>query len=378
MASNSGNDPIHEEVHSVIIVGAGGSLAQAQSLRPSRVKEHPPLDNNFFQKAEKLAESDLNLDRNISKLRSSIEKHGSFPDPFEEVPASLEQYFADVYYEVATIKSNTAFQVFIQLLNLYNDVIGTTTNWIPKSNKLGFLDRIIRKELTREPNDLTLITFNQDLVLEHVVSRLPRIKSTDWCLQQLYGELDITPLVFPSIDGFRFHDDECNHAAPLTLLKLHGSLNWGIRTLRRDPSVSTLFPSKDKEVFLFDAKEVLNRPYIKTSTGRDWYLWPLVVPPIYDKSRVTAMSLLDKIWNRARTKLQNATRLIMIGYSVPDADVSAAQLIRRALAVNENLQCIECLNPDPNIVSKLHDRLDAPIIHLYTSGDKYLSYNTFK
>ena len=111
----------------------------------------------------------------------------------------------------------------------------------------------------------------------------------------------------------------------------------------------------------------------RASRGRPtWYCWPLVVPPIYDKQRITGMRLLQRVWDRASAAIMDADRLVLFGYSLPDADVLSRQLLRTAVRRNASLQCIDCLNPDATIVVKLRQLLDAPVIRLYRDVPSYL------
>ena len=154
----------------VIAAGAGASLAQAESLRPVRSSRHPPLDANFFSSAERLARRDSEIRQYVQLLSRSVGSTDQFYNPFQFHEISLEQFFADVYYEVVAARTEVAFAVYLQLLHLYNRVLSTTTNWMSEHARLGDLDNLLRLELKRTP-DVTIITFNQDLVLENVIQR---------------------------------------------------------------------------------------------------------------------------------------------------------------------------------------------------------------
>ncbi len=145
--------------------------------------------------------------------------------------------------------------------------------------------------------DLSIITFNQDLVLENVVARIPRTAG-EWCLGSLYGNIGLDPLFNRARrEGFMQHHPGCPHKPPVVIHKLHGSLNWGVRSSERDPKMGTLFPGRhrSRSIFVYDLKTTSDSARISTTTrtGRStWYLWPLIVPPIYDKSRITGISVL--------------------------------------------------------------------------------------
>jgi hypothetical protein len=108
------------------------------------------------------------------------------------------------------------------------------------------------------------------------------------------------------------------------LLKLHGSLTWyrspgdetGV-TLQRWRTPGTFGdPSPDEE-----------------EAGR-WALpgrAPFIVPPTATKSRYLTNFVVSEIWARARTALESAKRLIMIGYSIPPEDQVGSELLAYAL-----------------------------------------------
>jgi hypothetical protein len=366
-------------MHSVVIVGAGGSLAQAGSYRPRRTLRHPPLDGNFFDKAADLATRDAGVRQAVRAFRAVLAPQDAILDPMAPPRLqTLEQYFADVYYEVASHRSELAFEVFKRLLRLYMRVLAATTNWMTIRPDEAVLGRVIRREIQRaRPDRPTVITFNQDLVLENVVARIPRLGNR-WCLQGLYtAQLQVVSRN-PRV-AFPVHAARCPHDAPIELLKLHGSLNWFLQTSESDPRLGTLFPTDpNKQVYVNDdrvAAGTVTRVNYGAGPGRRrWYLWPLVVPPIYDKQRVTGIGLLQGLWTRAEEAIRNAERLTLIGYSLPDADVLARQSLRRSYIANANLVTVDCINPDVRIAEKLKNTLDCRVVRLFHDVESYLGH----
>jgi hypothetical protein len=364
-------------VRIVLIVGAGGSLAQASSYRQRQTREHPPLDADFFSRVLQLSEKDSALRNRVQALRRQL--GDEFQNPLDgEPPAPLEQFFADVYYEVATHRSATAFEVFKTLLRLYLRVLARTTNWMAVRRDEGVLGKIMRSHLTAAHEDqLTVITFNQDLVLENIVARLPRTAGT-WCLEGLYGDPTITPVTRKGANIFPLHQPGCQHRAPIRLLKLHGSLNWTLRTSKKQPTLATLFPTdRDKPIYLIDERQaILDVAEQNTGVGpgrRTWFLWPLIVPPIYDKQRITGMTVLQNLWDQAEHAVRDADRLVLLGYSLPEADVLARQMLRRGFLANR-LTAIDCINPNVEIAAKLKQHLACKVVRLFHDAGTYLEY----
>jgi hypothetical protein len=311
----------------------------------------------------------------VTNLRNAIASVDAIYDPWKTTGVTLEQFFADVYYMVAADEAR-ALSVFVELSVLYRRMLAATTNWFPRGPRLGALDRLLRQEIPRSTDGLTVITFNHDLALEHAAARLPR-SSQSWCLRGLYGDISLQPLHW-SGSAFRNHRANCPHdPPPFKLLKLHGSMNWFLRSTTRNPTIGTLFPRErtQRGVYVGDHKDILIFPVESKRArpgGRRWYLWPLIVPPIYDKQRITGMTLLQEVWDQATAAIARADRLVMLGYSLPDADVLARQTLRTAVRQNASLECVECINPDAAVVEKLQQTLDLAVTRLFTNTDAYL------
>jgi hypothetical protein len=360
-------------MNTVLIVGAGGSLAEAIFHRPRRTGDHPPLDATFFRCARSVAGRHQTVTTALQQFRSALATSAQLPDPFTHEPDSLEQYFADIYYEVAATRSSPEFSAYVALVRLYSRVLGATTGWMAGRQRLGHLGQLISKEVNRPENDLTVITFNHDLVIENIAHSLAG-SPHQWCLTSLYNDLSLDPLLSPGTRVFSHHDDECQHKPPFRLLKLHGSLNWVLRTRDRSPAASALFPRHDKPVFLRNSRTTAGGEGVRgagTGGRQWWYLWPLIVPPIYDKSRITGMAVLESMWDAARSAIRTAHRIVLVGYSLPEADVAAMQMIRRGIAANGALREVDCVNPDPRIAVRLKSKLNCPVVHLYDDIASY-------
>jgi hypothetical protein len=79
---------------------------------------------------------------------------------------------------------------------------------------------------------------------------------------------------------------------------------------------------------------------------------PIVLPPIYDKSRHYG-NLLQPVWDQAAQELRYARRAIVFGYSFPEADVRARGLFLASWRKNDHLREIVVINPDTSVVAKV-------------------------
>jgi len=148
----------------------------------------------------------------------------------------------------------------------------------------------------------TFITFNYDTLIEEAL-----------------GELKIPPIVGPGVIGAK---QTASRGVPV--LKLHGSVDWGW--------------SKD-----LDGGSLVSSPdHVTTMVDEDRS--PLLLPPTWKKS--FDGPLLAGVWSAAVEKLSTATRIIIIGFSIPPTDMHFKYLLAAGLEGNVSLRQILFVNPD--------------------------------
>jgi hypothetical protein len=123
-------------MRTVLVVGPGGSFAQASSTRPSRTLWHPPLDANFFDRTLAIKDRDQELTDSVSEFLTALAKTDGFANPWTATTAaSLEQFFADVY-EVAKWWPGSRIRLVCGAAQLVRArVLGATTNWMRNTTK---------------------------------------------------------------------------------------------------------------------------------------------------------------------------------------------------------------------------------------------------
>ena len=136
-----------------------------------------------------------------------------------------------------------------------------------------------------------------------------------------------------------------------SLLKLHGSLSWywlpggtGNSTLRR-----WRLPGVFGE--LWDPDEQLRREVLPS---HDIF----IVPPAALKGQHLVEPVTRELWRRAAEALTKADRIVMIGYSVPQADHSVVGMLAEGIR-DRDVQ-IEVVNPRPEEVVERLLRLGVP------------------
>ena len=76
---------------------------------------------------------------------------------------------------------------------------------------------------------------------------------------------------------------------------------------------------------------------------------PLLVPPTWRK---TFGGALTEVWRTAVSALRNATRIILVGFSIPPTDIHFKYLLAGGLKDNISLRSLTVVDPNPDLVRK--------------------------
>jgi len=236
-----------------------------------------------------------------------------------------------------TIQENLENQaLFLRFSSAIAAVLGESVQETLASSAPLWLSELVSVAHKRRA---TLITFNYDPLIECVVgTQLLR----DGSLGEPVYWAEITGNVPSWPPGSMRLAAEKAHT--LRLLKLHGSLNWywspgdpaGVSIARRD------LPG------IFDAPQ----PYNEDDRRRELPgRVPFVVPPSAVKSSYYRNPLIREIWQQAAVALRTATRIFLIGYSLPPSDLTFANML------------IDSLNPPATLRNRAgeHRGRDAAI-----------------
>jgi hypothetical protein len=171
----------------------------------------------------------------------------------------------------------------------------------------------------------TFITFNYDTVLEEGLRGL----KVPFC----YGFKPGTVNFDPTAAQKEKPDD-----GAIQVLKLHGSVNWA-RT-KTPGGRLTVFGDYD---------------FVR---GSD--LVPELVPPTWKK---VFDNQLEAVWEAAVEALNTATRVIIIGFSMPPTDLHFKYLVAAGLQKNVSLRNIHFVNPQiPELQKRAESLLRASYI----------------
>lgn len=156
-----------------------------------------------------------------------------------------------------------------------------------------------------EASENTFITFNYDVLLEEALKRL------------------LVPFHYGLGDGVVIHDPNVDGTSATRVLKLHGSVNW----------------SRDGQLNVHGRYgEVLDAGHT-----------PVLVPPTWRKEFFPE---LMNVWDAALVAIRSATRIVMVGFSMPPTDMHVKYLLAAGLRENVSLRKIVFVNPDEEGIRK--------------------------
>lgn len=181
------------------------------------------------------------------------------------------------------------------------DAADSTSRQIPLYD--AFATRLLQ---VRQPNRTSIITFNYDSLLE---TSIERIGGTFHYGLSTKHEHEIGPAYDPS---------------GVAILKLHGSVNWA------DPG------AKGRRFTVY-------RDYQSLSEQN---LIPQIVPPTWNK---TIADRLGEVWFQAIQQLSTATKIIVIGFSMPRTDLHFKYLLAAGMKDNFSLREIVFIDPSEGI-----------------------------
>ncbi len=161
----------------------------------------------------------------------------------------------------------------------------------------------------------TIITFNYDLLVERALD--------DLGVGCSYG----------FHDRVRDERPRCTSDTHVPLYKLHGSLNWADTQEQSERETDDDAPDEIADITIHGSYED-----VRTAKNVS-----LLVPPTWNK-RFTGQ--LARTWGNAVDALRTATRVVIVGFSMPATDVHFRYLLGAGLQHNISLRDIMFVNPE--------------------------------
>ena len=256
------------------------------------------------------AELDLN---NLESVFTVLE----LAKVIKSFPGSTE---TDVFETIASLK--TLIVTTLEKTVVFPCEAGRTSAPPPYGEFANFIKHLMTQASPRR--SVSVITFNYDVAV-------------DWAIHEARLGPDY------AIEG------DPGNADAVSLLKLHGSLNWGfepitraIKPLRiekynayREPSLGS---QKRTVVIGSQLAQILKQ--CGTTVAPE----PLIVPPSWNKADYHHD--LSAVWASAAKHLSEAQYIFIIGYSLPETDAFFRHLYALGSVGREPLRRIEVFNTD--------------------------------
>jgi hypothetical protein len=410
----------------VYIFGAGASYAYTTSP----VGVQPPLARGFFQTYKALSISE-DFEVRVGDIVNYVRDYYSIaPTDFDSFDADAEQFMTRLdsrLREHAAKLSNKNMKAeewanLVVLVKAYDQMIFLFAHILNEIQNGPLCRQYAQLVAQCSPLD-TLVTFNWDTLLDQAIFADPR-----WFPDTGYG------VIFRSIldEDWR---EPCSQESELTYLKLHGSTNWLVNYITYDLQTGEriMITPRPRPGFAsiaadFNLRRRLNgevtiRPEVHevhrgssppprpgepeaqpccfvqaakpfrtyADRYRDGYglfsyffppnepehdvpLMPLIVPPTKIKFYDEFAHILDPLWEAAVDACIRADKIVIIGYSLPQTDERARQLLRSAMKAGDPEIRIVNPNPEP-VITQLTDELGFnrhKVIAIAETFDEYL------
>lgn len=287
-------------------------------------------------------------------------------DSHRELASFIYRYFGnEVFPDIEKILSFLATTPFESLevnfekrTQLYDELVAIVVRMLTaaSASAVNMTGRAVWTLYSRFVEHLletnaVVLSFNYDLLLEELLSATGK-----WQMYDGYGVY--IPLVHNALPTPSFGATGADDYKPkssrsnVILLKLHGSINWGIPI--------------DQAKHQMDKGDVIYRlPEHGRSLAIDYFqlpapdglplvmiFKPVIVPPVMDKSNWLQNHTFRSIWNMALRALLEAGEITFIGFSLPPTDFMVDSLLRQG-KLGYAKDSISVVSPSPSLEMKL-------------------------
>ncbi len=217
--------------------------------------------------------------------------------------------------------------------------------------------------------EIPVISFNYDLLLDQLL-----LDTKKWLPNDGYA---VRIPIGGSGGASSYVENKINQRPPSStvLLKLHGSLNWGMRDVGyEDGSHPIEIPPVMGDKILPIADLVTVGPG-RLSINYQWR--PFIIPPLFDKKVLNAHPLIKTIWHQARDVLASSRNIHILGYSLPSGDFEVDTLFRESFysflaAFEKRTLFFVNKDPDANRRAKIYERNDVKVNTDISEIEEYL------
>lgn len=361
----------------LLIIGAGCSLNYCQST--SNIEGLvSPLDSNFFKMAKKVLLSttiDRNLAFQIEGMVHNLHRLYGYrafdirdwintPDAseflriFDDDRLSLEKVMTQLFLENEIFQRLPPFNAYFQGNNREIDtddspfaLVELVALTISKALQGPVCREHIRLAETLSEGD-AVISFNYDILIDNALRQLNKLTDSGYLVP------------FHKISagqGWQHAEDE---PSQVTLLKLHGSMNW----LHCSYCDGTFLNRSEKI-----SPEYSTFPKNCPSCGQsNVYFQRVIVPPLLAKDY--SLQPLKLLWRLANHHVARAREIVIIGYSFPPTDFATEALLRDSLPWERQGQVrFVIVNPDEKVYDHFKKLFNSSTVEWKKSLEEYLT-----
>ena len=283
----------------VFVLGAGFSAAVSNRVMPitsklsKQVRDHESLAETAFKKIEEKAGK-----RGFEGVLDSLTVHAPWRTKSERL--RYQALFADVV-----------------------DVVDECIGKAEEATRQGPLDPLLRALVVHwRAHRSTVVTFNYDVLIEaayaEVIGDGPAEKRNPVAYSDLYPiGVDAAPGRAVSMYGAPRDENA------FSLLKLHGS-----RSLATPASSTTRTDTTYAQTMIRAWEIQPNDAYPDHFIGD---LETLIMPPTSIKSEYIGNNIIDHMWTRAHLALRDTDHIVVIGYSLPEADLLVRLMLQDSI-----------------------------------------------
>jgi hypothetical protein len=355
----------------LLIIGAGCSKNYSQCNSEIQGLECP-LDNDFFRMAKKVllsgkVEPNLLLTIQSGLIYNLQMLYGYEPDFgfaslekdwintengrrsldfFDDKRLSLEKVMTQLSLQ------NEVFQPIPSLYgyprkgnsNDYDDSLATLFELVAVTIEEALKGPVCEEHLklanSLAPGD-AVISFNYDLLMDNALRQSGKLTDAGYFLP------------FHKVIGDTNWESPQNLSSSVSLLKLHGSLNW----LHCSYCNSYLLSRSEKMGAWYSLKPK-NCPICGESNT---YLERVIVPPLLAKDY--SIHPLKYLWNRAIRHIAASKEIIIIGYSFPPTDFGTEALLRWGLlgGFQKRLRFV-VVNPEEAVYKRVKETFSSSTV----------------
>lgn len=229
--------------------------------------------------------------------------------------------------------------LFLDLTEVLAEVVLASQNQALKGEPPVWLERLVA---TWHERRAVVITFNYDTLIEKMYRAAVRDP------ERFYYRTAYPQAMMP-IEGLRGSvlGSDKSYIDTLTLLKLHGSVNWlysGSASYAGETLFDVRLDTEWKPDELFGPGSVRDRSMDKV---------PLIVPPTTTKLPYFGNEAVDGLWQLAAGKIRGASSVTIMGYSMPPTDFMVRDLLETALSTRLDASSVvaEIVDRNPEIAS---------------------------